>query len=78
MPDLKTSCSVQRRRPDRGPDSDALPGPVTTIRQFALKQSRTLLGELRKHLAEAVSTGEAESIHQTRRRYGAGSRRQRR
>jgi CHAD domain-containing protein len=39
---------------------------VTTIRQFALKQSRALLGELRTHLAQAVSTGEAESIHQTR------------
>jgi CHAD domain-containing protein len=39
---------------------------VTTSRQFALKQSRTLLGELRTHLAQAVSTGKAESIHQTR------------
>jgi CHAD domain-containing protein len=39
---------------------------VTTTRQFALKKSRALLGDLRTHMARAIATGEEEAVHQTR------------
>jgi CHAD domain-containing protein len=39
---------------------------VTTTRQFALKKSRALLGDLRAHMARAIATGEEDAVHQTR------------
>ncbi len=39
---------------------------MTTTRQFALKKSRALLGDVRAHMARAIATGEEESVHETR------------
>jgi CHAD domain-containing protein len=39
---------------------------VTTARQFALRQTRKLLEELRGQIARAAATGEEEAVHRTR------------